>query len=260
MSDNVIIVRALGARGPQGANAAGALTIEQVDSNGNVLNQYLNISTLQFDQDSGFQINSAGNIATVTTNNTFKYWEVNGNLELTANGLDTVNFISGPGISISADTNANSLTIATDSTIATQEYADQSSATAEQAAKDYASSLLSSELNIGGIANISGISATVNTNNNPVILDQQNLTTFLTVEYTVSIWQNSKYRSSKLLVQSNRSNVNFTEFAIVEMGGTINGPLLSVNAIGNNSVLSITMSDAIAYNATVKIVKTIIYS
>ena len=33
-------------------------------------------------------------------NSTFKYWEIDGNLALTAVALDTVNFVSGPGISM----------------------------------------------------------------------------------------------------------------------------------------------------------------
>lgn len=101
---------------------------------------------------------------------------------------------------------------------------------------------------------------TVSTNDFAVPLDEQSITSFLTIEYTVAIWQNNKYRTSKILVQSNRSNVLYNEFGIIEMGGTINGPLLSVTETGGYSILSITMSDAVAFNATVKILKTVIFS
>ena len=49
-------------------------------------------------------------------NSTFKYWEVNGVQQLTAVGLDTVNFIAGEGISIVGDGDATPQTLTISST------------------------------------------------------------------------------------------------------------------------------------------------
>jgi collagen type VII alpha len=93
--------------------AAGSLTIEQVGPTGTT-ESYTNITILQFDEDSGFDVtNATAGTAKVAMNSTFKYWEVDGVQQLTALGLDTVNFIAGEGIEITADgaTSPQSITI-----------------------------------------------------------------------------------------------------------------------------------------------------
>lgn len=74
-----------------------------------------NITTLQFDEDSGFDVvNAAAGVAKIAINSTFKYWEIDGTPQITAQGLDTINFISGSGITITgSNTATKSLTIAT---------------------------------------------------------------------------------------------------------------------------------------------------
>ena len=104
------------------------ISIQQVATDGTATETYSNITTLQFDEDSGFDVtNPTTGTAKVAMNSTFKYWEVDGTQELTATGLDTVNFISGAGIDISADGSSDpqSLTIAADfSGLATETYVD----------------------------------------------------------------------------------------------------------------------------------------
>jgi hypothetical protein len=79
------------------------LNIQQVDGNGNIVENYGSISAVQFDEDSGFDVtNPSPGIAKIAMNSTFKYWEVDGVPGLTAEGLDTVNFVSGTGIDIVA--------------------------------------------------------------------------------------------------------------------------------------------------------------
>lgn len=84
------------------------LTVKEIfTSNSYVVNSFSGISTLQFDSDSGLAVVDEGNnTVTIQLNSTFKFWEVNGVPGLTAFGLDTVNFITGYGIEITAN-NAN---------------------------------------------------------------------------------------------------------------------------------------------------------
>jgi hypothetical protein len=94
------------------ANAAFAkantnnLTVSLIDTVGNISNVVSNVTTLRFDSDSGFDVNSLSQgIVKVGMNSTFKYWKVNGVTYLTAEGIDTVNFITANGISITANGN-----------------------------------------------------------------------------------------------------------------------------------------------------------
>ena len=104
-----------GVQGIQGAQ--GAFQIQQVDANGNAVESYSNINVLQFDEDSGFDVTQPSpGVAKVAMNSTFKYWEVNGVQQLTAVGLDTVNFIAGEGISIVGDGDATPQTLTISST------------------------------------------------------------------------------------------------------------------------------------------------
>jgi hypothetical protein len=86
------------------APSGSSLTVQQTDSNGNPTTSYSNISTLQFDGGSGFVVTDpATGVAKISLNSTFKYWEINGELGLTAEGEDTINFIAGEGINLSAE-------------------------------------------------------------------------------------------------------------------------------------------------------------
>jgi hypothetical protein len=87
------------------AQANAPITIKEVyASNANVVNTFSNINTIQFDADSGMAVvDESNNTVTIQLNSTFKNWEVNGNTGLVAFGLDTVNFIAGDGISITAN-------------------------------------------------------------------------------------------------------------------------------------------------------------
>jgi hypothetical protein len=95
------------------------ITITQVDASGTATETYSGISTIAFDEDSGFDVtNPSTGVAKIAMNSTFKYWEVDGVQKLTAVALDTVNFVSGNGIDITADGNADpqSITITGDLT------------------------------------------------------------------------------------------------------------------------------------------------
>jgi hypothetical protein len=106
-----------------------SLSIAQVNTGGTATETYNNITTLQFDEDSGFDVtNPSTGVAKVAMNSTFKYWEVDGVQKLTATGLDTVNFVSGTGIDITANSlsDPQALTIAVDTTAIQAKVADVS--------------------------------------------------------------------------------------------------------------------------------------
>jgi len=91
------------------------LTVSLIDTSGNVSNVVSNVSALRFDVDSGFNVNALSQgIVKVGINSTFKYWKVNGTTYLTAQGLDTVNFLPTNGITITANGNASPQSITFD--------------------------------------------------------------------------------------------------------------------------------------------------
>ncbi len=89
----------------------GAITVSKVLTDGSYTGAVTNVTGLRFDEDSGFDVvDLGGGNAKVQMNSTFKYWEVNGQSGLTAQGLDTANFIAGSGVTIAANSVDNSLT------------------------------------------------------------------------------------------------------------------------------------------------------
>jgi len=106
---------------PSSAISGGVLTIQHTSDTGDTVltEDVTNIKTLQFDKDSGFDVSlqSVG-VAKIRMNSTFKHWNVNGEVGLIAEGLDTVNLISGNDITLTSDNtnDAKSLTIAYDTT------------------------------------------------------------------------------------------------------------------------------------------------
>jgi hypothetical protein len=84
------------------------------------------------------------------------------------------------------------------------------------------------------------------------------LADFTTMEYTVSIKQGSKVRSSKVLVQTDGTAVDSVEHSILETGGTIAGINVTAAVASTNAVLRVTVTDAVTTNAAVKVISTII--
>ena len=96
-----------------GGSGNGSISVNAESSSTRIISTTIaNVTSLNFDTDSGFSVSDLGNGAVlVGMNSTFKYWKVNGVLELTAQGLDTVNFIAGTGTNIVGNAvGSNSLT------------------------------------------------------------------------------------------------------------------------------------------------------
>lgn len=96
---------ALGYTGSRGIQGPAFLEVSLISINNTVTNTLTNVTSLRFDSDSGFDVESLGpGSAKVKLNSTFKYWNVDGAPGLVAEALDTVNFIASTGTSIVAKT------------------------------------------------------------------------------------------------------------------------------------------------------------
>jgi hypothetical protein len=80
------------------------ITVSEVTSStgGNIItNEVIGVSALRFATEAGFTVSDiGGGQAYVSMNSTFKYWEIDGQATLIANGLDTMHFKTGAGIQI----------------------------------------------------------------------------------------------------------------------------------------------------------------
>ncbi|NCV08184.1 MAG: hypothetical protein EBW51_06260, partial [Actinobacteria bacterium] len=102
-----------------------------------------------------------------------------------------------------------------------------------------------------------GNSNTISVNTASTV-DTVALSSFTSMEYTLSIKQGSKIRSSKVLVHTDGTSVDSTEYGIMEMGGGITGILVTSSVSGTDAILQVTITDATTTNATVKLIKTML--
>jgi hypothetical protein len=86
-------------------------------------------------------------------------------------------------------------------------------------------------------------------------VDTTALSAFTSIEYMISIKQGSKVRTSKVILQTDGTSVDMTEFAITETGGTLSGVVVSATTASSNAKLQVTVTDALSTNATVKLSK-----
>ena len=78
-----------------------SLEVSLIDASDVTSNVVSNISAIRFDTESGFDVNDLGNgEVKIAMNSTFKYWNVNGQPQLVASGLDTIEFVSSNGVII----------------------------------------------------------------------------------------------------------------------------------------------------------------
>lgn len=99
----------IGVDGTLSATSTGtSLTISLIDNSGTLSKEVQNVSALRFDTESAFDLTDLGNgEVKVQMNSTFKYWKVDGQDDLIAVGLDTVQFSAGNGIRITTDPNGS---------------------------------------------------------------------------------------------------------------------------------------------------------
>jgi len=94
------------------------LSLQLVDTSNTATVSVANVNTIQFDSDSGFDvIDRANGIAKVQMNSTFKTWNVYGQANLVATGLDTINIIAGNYVTISTNATSSPQQIRFDTTL-----------------------------------------------------------------------------------------------------------------------------------------------
>ena len=93
------------------------------------------------------------------------------------------------------------------------------------------------------------------TANTATTVDTTALSGFTSIEYMVSLKQGSKVRTSKVVVQTDGTSVDMTEFAITETGGQMTGVVVSATTSSTNAVLQVTVTDATSTNVNVKFSK-----
>jgi hypothetical protein len=98
------------------------------------------------------------------------------------------------------------------------------------------------------------IQQTIKTNS-ATTLDTFDMSLFNSIEYLITIKQGSKIRTSKVLMQTDGSSVDMTEFGITETGGTISGVAVTASTASTNAILQITITDAATTIARVRAVK-----
>ena len=113
------------------------------------------------------------------------------------------------------------------------------------------------------VTSISGLtlkdtSSTTVSLNTATTVDTNALAAFTTAKYVVSIKQGTKIRSSEVIIQTDGTSVDLTEFGITETGGTMTGVIVAASVVSTNAVLQVTITDASSTNATVKINKILI--
>jgi hypothetical protein len=89
------------------------------------------------------------------------------------------------------------------------------------------------------------------TTNSATAIDSFAKTSYSTAEYTVQMKQGASYRSSKILVVNDGTNVSSTEYAILNPGTSIPANI-SVSISGSNVVLSATVVTGGATSVSVK--------
>jgi hypothetical protein len=86
-------------------------------------------------------------------------------------------------------------------------------------------------------------------------IDSTPFSEFTSLEYMVSLKQGSKVRTSKIIMQTDGTSVDMTEFAITETGGAMSGVVISANTSGSNAILQGIVTNADTSNVNVKFSK-----
>ena len=139
------------------SGGASSINVSVINTDGDISNQ-LTASTLRFDTDSGFALDDLSNgVVKVKMNSTFKYWNVEGQDTLIAEGLDTMDFFTDGNIQIVTDgSDANHITFKAPNMVDSSANQDISGIKTFQQIFVYDDVCLNSNLNVIGNADING--------------------------------------------------------------------------------------------------------
>lgn len=91
--------------------------------------------------------------------------------------------------------------------------------------------------------------------NSATTIDTIDVSSFIGIDALVTIKQGSKIRTSSIVLQTNESSVDLTEYGIIETGGSISGVVVSASISDSNVLLKCTVTDAATTPARVKVIK-----
>jgi len=106
-----------------------------------------------------------------------------------------------------------------------------------------------------GELNTSTQLVTVNT---VTTVDSFDKTVYRTAKYLVQVTQGSKYTTSEVLLAHDGTTSYLSEYAVIELGGTVIPLTVSTSISASNVLLKVTITDAASTNATVKVARTLI--
>jgi hypothetical protein len=106
-----------------------------------------------------------------------------------------------------------------------------------------------------GELNTSTQLVTVNT---VTTVDSFDKATYRTAKYLVQVTQGSKYTTSEVLLAHDGTTSYLSEYAVIELGGTVIPLTVSTSISASNVLLRVTITDAASTNATVKVARTLI--
>jgi hypothetical protein len=101
-------------------------------------------------------------------------------------------------------------------------------------------------------------STQVVTVNTVTTVDSFDKTVYRTAKYLVQVTQGSKYTTSEVLLAHDGTDSYLSEYAVIELGGTVIPLTVSTSISAGNVLLRVTITDAASTNATVKIARTLI--
>lgn len=89
--------------------------------------------------------------------------------------------------------------------------------------------------------------------NNITTVDTIPMASFVSAEYLITITQGSKIRTSSVILQTDGTSVDMSEYGVIETGGSISGVVVSATTSSTNAVLQVTITDAATTIARIKI-------
>ena len=101
-------------------------------------------------------------------------------------------------------------------------------------------------------------STQVVTVNTVTTVDSFDKTVYRTAKYLVQVTQGSKYTTSEVLLAHDGTDSYLSEYAVIELGGTVIPLTVSTSISAGNVLLRVTITDAASTNATVKVARTLI--
>ena len=89
-------------------------------------------------------------------------------------------------------------------------------------------------------------------------VDSFDKTVYRTAKYLVQVTQGSKYTTSEVLLAHDGTTSYLSEYAVIELGGTVIPLTVSTSISASNVLLRVTITDAATTSATVKVARTLI--